>query len=626
MSLGAEPMLGGGVHFRLWAPKRQRAEVVVEGGSIVALHSDPDGYFSGEVSDAGPGTLYRFRLDGSTDYWPDPASRFQPEGPHGPSLVIDPDAFHWSDQGWPGIRLEGQVIYETHIGTFTKAGTYAAAREQLRELKDFGITCIEIMPIAEFPGEFGWGYDGVDLFAPAHIYGTPDDLKQLVDDAHKIGLAVILDVVYNHLGPDGNYLKEFSDWYFSDRNTEWGEALNFDGSHSEDVREFFIENAAYWIREFHFDGLRLDATQQIIDESPTHVLVEIGRAAREAAGSRSIILVNENEPQHAKLVRPVKRGGYGLDALWNDDLHHSAVVALTGKSQAYYSDTAGRPQEFISAAKYGYLFQGQRYSWQKQRRGTPALDLDPAQFVVYLENHDQVANTGRGQRMHQMTSLGRLKAMTAYILLLPGTPMLFQGQEFASSAPFLYFADHNPELSRKVNEGRLKFLAQFPNLGTQEMQQCFAKPNDRATFERCKLDFGERKKNADIYRMHRDLLRLRREDKVFRAQKPRSLDGAVLAEEAFLIRYFGENGDDCLVLVNLGRDLNLHVTPEPLLAGPEKTQWSTIFSTESPDYGGCGTSEVQTENGWQIPAEATVVLKASPQNQTQVDAQDKKKI
>jgi maltooligosyltrehalose trehalohydrolase len=625
-------MLEGGVHFRLWAPKRQRADLVLDGGSIVALDPEPDGYFSGEVREAGPGTRYRFRLDGAPNYWPDPASRFQPEGPHGPSQVIDPDAFEWTDQAWLGIRLEGQVIYEMHIGTFTKAGTYGAAREQLRELRDFGITCIEIMPLAEFPGEFGWGYDGVDLFAPAHMYGTPDDLKQFVDDAHKIGLAVILDVVNNHLGPDGNYLKEFSDWYFSNRNTEWGEALNFDGSHSENVREFFIENAAYWIREFHFDGLRLDATQQIIDESPTHVLVEIGRAAREAAGSRSIILVNENEPQHAKLVRPVERGGYGLDALWNDDLHHSAVVALTGKSQAYYTDTPGRPQEFISAAKYGYLFQGQRYSWQKQRRGTPALDLDPAQFVVYLENHDQVANTGRGQRMHQMTSLGKLKAMTAYILLLPGTPMLFQGQEFASSAPFLYFADHDPELSRKVREGRLEFLAQFPNLATPEMQQCFSQPNDRATFERCKLDFTERQKNADIYRMHRDLLRLRRDDDVFRAQSPHSLDGAVLAEEAFLLRYFGENGNDCLVLVNLGRDLNLQVTPEPLLAPPEKTRWQTIFSTESPGYGGCGTSEVETEHGWQIPAEAAVVLKASPQSQFQPEIkfqpeiQDKKKL
>src|SRR5581483_1649846 len=268
--------------------------------------------------------------------FPDPASRFQPEGPHGPSQVVSSDKFQWTDQGWPGVQLNGQVIYEMHVGTFTDEGTWRSAAERLPELADTGVTVIEMMPVADFPGNFGWGYDGVNLFAPTRLYGSPDDLRDFINQAHAHGIGVILDVVYNHLGPDGCYLSEFSKSYFTDRyENEWGQAINFDGADAGPVREFFATNAAYWIREFHFDGLRLDATQQMFDSSPRHILVEITEAVRNAGGRRSTIMVAENERQHTILARPIEQGGYGIDALWNDDFHHSAVVALTGKREAY---------------------------------------------------------------------------------------------------------------------------------------------------------------------------------------------------------------------------------------------------------------------------------------------------
>src|SRR5213078_3325856 len=295
---------------------------------------------------------------------------FQPEGPHGPSQIVDSSAYRWKRGAWNGVRIEGQVIYEMHIGTFTSEGTWNAAREFLPELADMGITLLELMPVAEFPGNFGWGYDGVDLFAPTHLYGAPDDLRAFVDWAHSLGLGVILDIVYNHFGPDGNYLGAYSNDYLTrEKENDWGDSINFDGPDSQPVREFFITNGRYWIEEFHFDGFRFDATQDVHDESDEYIIGAVGRAARLAAGQRSIVLVAENEPQEAKMVRPRSEGGDDLDGLWNDDFHHSAYVALTGRNEAYYTDYHGAPQEFISAAKYGYLYQGQPYSWQESQRG-----------------------------------------------------------------------------------------------------------------------------------------------------------------------------------------------------------------------------------------------------------------
>jgi maltooligosyltrehalose trehalohydrolase len=611
LPVGAEAATVG-VHFRVWAPSRKRVDVVLDQDSpkIIPLTREECGYFSGLASDAQPGSRYKYRLDGG-DQFPDPASRFQPEGPHSSSEVIDPSQFRWTDQVWRGVPLEGPVIYEMHIGTFTKEGTWRSAQEQLPPLAETGITVLEVLPVAEFPGRFGWGYDGVHLFAPTHLYGRPDDFRRFVDVAHSLGMGVILDVVYNHFGPDGNYLPQFSPHYFSQtETTDWGPAINFDSDGSEPVREFCIANAGYWVDEFHLDGLRLDATQDIHDRSGDHILAAIVRQVRLKASPRPALVVAENEPQQVKLIRTPEEGGYGLDALWNDDLHHSAMVALTGRNEAYYSDYLGKPQELISSVKYGFLFQGQRYSWQKKRRGSPSLHLKPASFVTFIQNHDQVANSAFGVRIHFLTDPGRLRAMTALLLLAPGTPMLFQGQEFGASSPFLFFADHKKELVQTVRRGRIEFLSQFPSLATAEMSSRFPDPSDPATFERSKLDHSERERHAEIYALHRDLLQLRREDPVFRVQKPGGVDGAVLAEEAFLLRFFGEEGNDRLLLVNFGIDLHLDPAPEPLLAPPESAEWAKMWSSEDPKYGGYGTPPLQTRENWHIPGHAAVLLKA----------------
>lgn len=610
--IGVELRRDGTADARVWAPDARAVALVTEpDGAEFPLERESGGYFSGTIAGAAAGTRYRFRLDGGERLYPDPASRFQPDGPHGPSELVDPDRFAWTDAEWAGRPLRGQVIYEMHIGTFTPEGSWDAAMRELPALSELGVTVLELMPVAEFPGRFGWGYDGVNLFAPTRLYGGPDDMRRFVDRAHALGLAVILDVVYNHFGPDGNYLNCFAEAYFTKRyKNEWGEPINFDGPESGPVREFFVANASYWIREFHLDGLRLDATQQIFDASDDHILAEIGRAVRAAGGGRATILVGENEPQLATMVRPAAQGGYGLDAIWNDDLHHCAMVALTGRSEAYYSDYRGTPQELMSATRHGFLYQGQWYRWQGKPRGMPATAMPRAAFVSFTQNHDQIANSGRGLRGHALTSPGRWRAMTALILLGPGTPMLFQGQEFSASTPFLYFADHAPELAAQVEQGRAEFLRQFPSLAVPESGVRPASPHDEDSFRRCKLDHRERRDHAEAWALHRDLLRLRREDPVFAAQGDHGIDGAVLAEEAFVLRFFGADGDDRLLLVNLGRDLTLDIMPEPLLAPPLARGWTLHWSSEHPRYGGGGVAAGNwRQGGWRLSGHAALVLR-----------------
>jgi maltooligosyltrehalose trehalohydrolase len=604
-----------GAHFRVWAPGRRTVTVQLQGDSDqcfqIALLPEQGGYFSGLAPAAAAGMRYHFQLDDGEPL-PDPASRFQPKGPHGPSQLVDP-TFAWTDAGWKGNSLEGQILYELHVGTFTTEGTWEAARRELPELKAIGISVIEVMPIADFAGRFGWGYDGVGLFAPVAIYGEPDDFRRFVNDAHGLNIGVILDVVYNHFGPDGNYLKKFSPDYFSARSTDWGEAINFDGSNSAPVREFFLTNAAYWIEEFHLDGLRLDATQQIFDNSEEHILKAIALRVRAAAGGRSTITIAENEPQQCHLARPIEQGGFGIDGLWNDDFHHSATVALTGHNEAYFTDYKGAPQEFISAAKYGFLFQGQRYKWQKQRRGTAAGGLKPSQFITFIQNHDQIANSGRGLRVSALTTPGRHRALTALLLLLPGTPMLFQGQEFAASTPFFYFADQSGELAELVQKGRAQFLAQFRSLKDIEISKVFADPGSIETFNKSKLDFNDRQRNAAFYCMVKVLIALRSQDQAFRAPSSGSIDGAVLAAESFVLRFFALGKEDRLLMVNLGSDLELDSIPEPLLAPPEGCRWITKWSSEDPRFGGGGTYPLDTDLNWRIPGHAAVVLQPEPQ-------------
>jgi maltooligosyltrehalose trehalohydrolase len=596
-------------HARVWAPGHTSVELVTDDGQAFPLESEANGYFSGEAP-IGPGAKYRFRLDGG-DAYPDPASRFQPEGPEGPSMLVDHSTFEWGDAHWRGLSLADAIIYEMHVGTFTKAGTFRAAIERLPDLVDLGVNCIEIMPVADFVGQFGWGYDGVDLFAPSRLYGSPDDLRALVDAAHRLDIAVILDVVYNHFGPVGNYLPKFSEFYFSKRPTDWGAALNFDGEGSQPVRQFFRANARYWIEEFHFDGLRLDATQQIFDESEPNIIAEVAAEVREAAGDRKTIIVAENETQLASLVR-TGPGGCGLDGVWNDDFHHSARVAASGRAEAYFEGYRGAPQEFVSAAKYGYLYQGIWYAWQKQRRGTPSLDLSPSNFVVFVQNHDQIANSANGRRLHQETSPGRHRTLTALTMLMPQVPMLFQGQEFSASAPFYYFADHEAELAKAVRDGRAKFVTQFPSLAAQPPHVRVPDPANGDTFVACKLDWSERGKNRAALALHRDLIQLRKSERVFRAPKRGAVDGAVIGESAFVLRYFADDGDDRLVVVNLGPRLHADPLPEPLLVAPHGRPWRVVFSTESEKYDGWGVAATETENdGWWLAPESLTFLAPS---------------
>ena len=615
-AVGAEPIRELGTHFRVWAPACRALEVVertsreAPPGRAHALAREPHGYYSGLVPTLTAGQRYSFRIDG--ELTPDPASRFQPEGPHGPSEIVDPNRYRWQVNDFAGATVRGQVIYELHVGTFTREGTYRAAQAELAELAGLGITLVELMPLAEFPGRFGWGYDGVDLFAPSHLYGTPDELREFVDTAHAHGVGVILDVVYNHLGPDGNYLERFAADYFTDRHqNDWGKSLNFDGKNSAPVREFFVENARHWIEEYRFDGLRLDATQNIVDASPRHVLAEITTAARGAAQQqrRSIYVCAENEPQAAAVPRSAERNGYGCDAVWNDDFHHTAHVALTGRREAYYHDYTGSPQELISALKWGYLFQGQHYFWQKQRRGEPALDAGSHRFITYLQNHDQVANSLTGARADGLASPAMLRALTTLWLLSPTTPMLLQGQEFGSSAPFLYFADHEPELAEQVERGRREFMQQFQSVTEPEVLARLANPSDPRTFEACKLDFRERETHRASYAFHRDLLALRRDDPAFSAQRGDLMHGACLKDQALLLRFFCDAGDR-LVVVNLGSDLELSPAPEPLLAPPAGRDWRLVLASEHVKYGGNGYRPPYRDGLWTLSAQSASVFVA----------------
>lgn len=613
--IGARPC-SSGIHFRVWAPTAKSVEIVHDyGGAPILLNPESNGYFSAIAENLRVGNRYKFSIDGGEPY-PDPASRYQPDGPHGSSEIVDPNAFPWSDSdtNWLGRRIENQVLYELHIGTFTSEGTFKSAIREFQRLCDLGITVLECMPVAEFAGDSGWGYDGVSLFAPYHRYGSPDDLRQMIDAAHQHGLAVILDVVYNHLGPEGNYLTKYSGDYFSKANTEWGNAINFDGPNSIPVREFFLANALHWIKDYHFDGLRLDATQSIHDDGThgIHIVAAISEAVRRAAGNRQTILVAENEPQDSSLVRSTKQNGYGLDAVWNDDFHHSAVVALTGRREGYFGDHLGKPQEFISAAKYGYLYQGQYYGWQKSLRGTSSLNIPPTAFVTFLENHDQVANFGRSLHLRMISSPARYRAVTGLWLLSPGTPMFFQGQESGAETPFYYFAGHKGALAKAVRTGRRRFMLQFANQDTNEMAPFSQDPGAHDTFMASRIDPREIDRHPEIVKLHTDLLRLRREELTSEMGTSRRIDGAVLGESCFVLRYLDPCANDRLLVVNLGTGLDLPHIPEPLVAPPAGQQWKTKWSSESPQYGGVGASEPGRFGAWHVAGECTLFLEPVP--------------
>jgi maltooligosyltrehalose trehalohydrolase len=600
--VGAE-IIEGGVSFRVWSPDHDNVELVLENEPPRQMQREEDGYWSTFVPGMKAGDRYRFALSGSDKPLADPVSRYQPDGVSGPSQVIDPASFPWTDQDWRGPDPQA-VYYELHIGTFTPEGTIAAAMEKLEWLKDIGITVIELMPINTWVGTFGWGYDGVLLFAPTANYGDPDDVRRFVDQAHAIGMGVILDVVYNHFGPGEICPLYAKDYYSQGPANEWGKSMNFDEPNSGPVREFFCANAAYWIDEFHFDGLRIDATQALIDKSEDNIVAAIARSAWQAAGDRNILLVSENEPQQSYQVRSTSEGGYGLTALWNDDFHHSARVALTGRREAYFHDHSGRAQEFVSAAKYGYLFQGQRYDWQNAQRGHADLNIEPFRFIHFIQNHDQIANTPSGQRVCQLASPAQVRAMTALLLLGPQSPMLFQGQEFNASTPFNYFFDQQEPIATAVWEGRRNFIGQFPSHDQEEARHAVLPPHDPLTMNGSKLDWSEAERNSTSVALHKDLLRIRRETKALRTPSPeRSIDGAVLSEHAFLLRYFGAMPeDDRMLIINFGSDLLLRSVPDPLFAPPPGSKWDLCWSSEDVRFGAGGQRRIDTYEPWVLTA------------------------
>ena len=603
-------MVADGADVRVWAPGHRKVTLVIESGARsgreIALERRDGGYHAALVPGLVAGTHYRFRLGDDPALLADPASRYQPDGPFGPSQIVDP-SFAWSDASWRGIAAERHVLYELHLGTFTHEGTWSAAAAWLDYLAELGVTTLEIMPVAEFAGRHGWGYDGVNLFAPCRRYGTPDDMRRFVDRAHGAGLAVILDVVYNHFGPAGNQLPSWSPAYQSDRSNEWGVGFNFDGASSAAVRELAITNAGYWIDEFHLDGLRLDATQAIHDRSPDHIVGAIARAARAAGGGRRIFIVGENEPQDTGLLAPP----FELDALWNDDFHHAARVAATGVREGYLQDYRGSAQELVAAVKHGFLYQGQHYAWQRGPRGGSTRGVARNRLVHFLENHDQIANVGFGERLLALSDAATLRALTAVLLLAPGLPMLFQGQEHAAGEPWRFFVDHAPPLAAAVRDGRARFVAQFPRLATPEAQAALAAiadPTVEATFRGCVLDPRHRRLDHPWVALHRDLLRLRRDDPAFTDPRPEALDGAVLTERAFALRY--QQPDplrDRLMLVNLGPTFTAASLAEPLIAPVANTAWRLIWSSEDPRYGGHGTPPPVTAQ-LAIPARAAIVL------------------
>lgn len=545
MPFGATCLGLGGTRFRLWAPGAARVELALGTAGAperLPMHTVGGGWHELEVPEAGPGTRYRYRTaaGGASGLVPDPASRYNPDDVHGASEVVDPQAYTWSDGGWRGRSWEEAVIYELHLGAFTQEGSYAAAHKRLAELATLGITAIELMPVADFPGRRNWGYDGVLPFAPDASYGKPDELKALIDAAHGLDLMVLLDVVYNHFGPDGNYLHAYCPQFFNSRyHTAWGAAINFDGHMSRPVRDFFVHNALYWIEEYHFDGLRLDAIHTIRDDSRTHIVCEIARALREGPGrERRVHLVLENDANQAHLLeRSDALAPLDATAQWNDDLHHAAHVIVTGETDGYYADYADAPvANFGRALAEGFIFQGQPSAFRDGApRGEASAHLPLSAFVSFLQTHDQIGNRAFGERIHALADSTLLDAAYACVLLSPHAPMLFMGEEFAASTPFLFFCDFGLPLAQAVASGRRAEFKRFAAFRDETARLRIPDPSAEATFATSRLNWQERELPGHRERLAliRELLALRRAYLMPRLVRQRGagrywLDGAAL--------------------------------------------------------------------------------------------------
>ena len=579
MPFGAQAGPGGTVRFRLWAPPHARVSIELDdGASVLEMQAVGGGWHELVTGAAGPGTRYRFVLPDGLRV-PDPASRHQPDGVHGPSEVVDPSAFAWRDVDWKGRPWHEAVVYELHIGTFTPQGTFTAAIDKLDHLVALGVTAIEIMPVGDFPGKRNWGYDGVLPFAPAACYGRPEDLKALVEAAHARGLMVLLDVVYNHFGPEGAYIHAIAPQTFTDRwKTPWGQAINTDGPDSGPVREFFVHNALYWIEEFHFDGLRLDAVHAIFDDGPQHLLHELAERVRAATPGRHVHLVLENEENQASLLaRTADQRPSLYTAQWNDDVHHALHAAATGESDGYYSDYSGDTEKLGRALAEGFAFQGEVMAYRGHARGEPSAALPPVAFISFIQNHDQVGNRAFGERLTAIAPAAAAKAIAAVYLLLPQVPMLFMGEEWAASQPFLFFCDFGPDLAEAVRNGRRAEFARFPQFKDPATRERIPDPIAEATFRSSKLGWDElgREPHAAWLDWYREALAIRTREIVPRL--PAIHSGGryeVIGEGAVAVRWSLHNSDIALSLAaNLSPG---HVGGFPREAGRELLRTGTI--------------------------------------------------
>lgn len=546
--LGAIPK-SRGTEFLLWAPHREsvRLKLISPGDEVFEMKPEGDGYFGAFLKGVGRGARYIFVLDGDTER-PDPASRSQPEGVHGPSEVIDNGAFPWDEGGWGGIPLKEYIIYEIHVGTFTGEGTFDSAASLIPHMKELGVTAVELMPVAQFPGGRNWGYDGAYPFAPQNTYGGPEGLKRFVERCHREGIAVILDVVFNHLGPEGNYLGDFAPYFTDSYRTPWGPAVNFDGPMSDHVRRYFIENALHWLSEYRMDALRLDAVHGIFDMSPRHILEEMKDEAKKLsrAAGRPLFLIAESDRNDSRLIRPKRAGGYGLDAIWNDDFHHALHVALTGESDGYYMDFGG-PSDLAASLREGFVYSGKYSPYRKRRHGRASSDRPHDEFVAFSQNHDQIGNRMRGDRLAAGLQAEKLLLAAAAVLLGPYIPLVFMGEEYGEKSPFLYFVSHSdPALVEAVREGRKREFSGFGWKGE------VPDPSAIETFELSKIDIslhGKDPWHAEMFEYYKNLIRLRKEIPALSDPSRKTME-TNLKEGAITIVRRGGHGDDAFIGLN----------------------------------------------------------------------------
>jgi maltooligosyltrehalose trehalohydrolase len=560
MSLGATYLGDNSCQFQVWAPLVARVEVHIREPQerFIPLEKDDRGYHGAVAEGIAPGSLYLYRLDNKIER-PDPASRFQPQGVHGPSQIVD-SQFAWEDGHWPGVPLQEYIIYELHVGAFTPEGTFDAIIPYLEGLEELGITALNIMPVAQFPGERNWGYDGAYPFAVQNSYGGPDGLRRLVNACHRRGMAVILDVVYNHLGPEGNYFSDFGP-YFTDRyRTPWGQALNFDGPESDQVRRFFIENALYWVAEFHIDALRLDALHAILDISAYPFIEELSAEFHQQVKKLRCraYLIGESAANDARLVRSPRRGGFGLDAQWNDDFHHALQGLLTGEQTGYYRDF-GQLRHLAKAFREGFVYSGEYSPYYRRRHGTSSREIPAHCLVVFAQNHDQVGNRARGERLSQLISFEGLKLAAGAVLLSPFLPLIFMGEEYAETAPFLYFVSHSdPALAEAVRKGRQREFAAFN----------WAKPPDpqaEATFKRSRLNHHQRDEGQHrvIFEFYRELIRLRTETPALAQLSKDNLEVLGYEEDRLLFVRHWSDDSQVTIVFNFGEGQILATLPLP---------------------------------------------------------------